>query len=112
MKNMIISCLLVIYCIVFKHIFIKDKHETCTLEKWICADLPTAVLTFVYLNKHLSTVDRTLKRTLKSTILLLNSGNHKDIINKFISSVILLCFYFDGRTATQTFCSSQDAHMN
>ena len=45
-------------------------------------------------------------------ILLPNSGNHKDIINKFISSVILLCFYFDGRTATQTFCMSQDAHIN
>ena len=25
---------------------------------------------------------------------------------------MLLCFYFDGRTATQTFCLSQDAHMN
>ena len=33
MKNVIISCLLVIYDIVFKHIFIKDKHETRTLEK-------------------------------------------------------------------------------
>ena len=29
-----------------------------------------------------------------------------------MSSVISLCFYFDGRTATQTFCTSQDAHMN
>ena len=53
-----------------------------------------------------------IDRTLKSTKLSPNSGNHKDIINKFISSVMLLCFYFDGRTATQTFCLSQDAHMN
>ena len=45
-KNVIIPCLLVIYYIVFKHIFIKDTHETRTLKKWICADLPTAVLTF------------------------------------------------------------------
>ena len=44
-------------------------------------------------------------------ILLPNSGNHKDI-NKFIYSVILLCFYFDGRMVTQPFCSNQDAHMN
>ena len=44
--------------------------------------------------------------------LLPNSGNHKDIINKFIYSVILLCFYFDGRMVTQAFCSNQDAHMN
>ena len=108
MKNVIISCLLVIYYIVFKHIFIKDKIETCTLEKWICTCLPTAVLTSVKLNSRLSTV----YRTLKFAILLRNSGNHKDIINKLISSVILLCFYFDGRTATQTFCTSQDAHMN